>query len=137
MASDPGWGRAQAARRMLVSLIVALATSYYVASRLGQPVLLAMAGGGVLGLISSFMVADAPIVQMGARVGWHAVPYAAGLGLGLFLAADGGGVLTIPPVWWLAAAVLAILAAVAVMASIPALIGARIPAAQILQSETA
>ena len=59
------------------------------------------------------------------------------LGLGLFLAADGGGVLTIPPVWWLAAVVLAILAAVAVMASIPALIGARIPAAQILQSETA
>jgi putative ABC transport system permease protein len=59
------------------------------------------------------------------------------LGLGLFLAADGGGVLTIPPVWWLAVAVLAILAAVAVMASIPALIGARIPAAQILQSETA
>jgi hypothetical protein len=88
VASDPGWARAQMARRMLVSLIVALATSYYVASRLGQPVLLAMAGGGVLGLISSFMVADAPIVQMGARVGWHVVPYAAGVGLGLFLGAD-------------------------------------------------
>ena len=88
LASDPGWGRAQAARRMLVSLIVAFATSYYVASRLGQPVLLAMAGGGVLGLISSVMVADAPIVQMGARVGWHVIPYAAGVGLGLFLGAD-------------------------------------------------
>ena len=59
------------------------------------------------------------------------------LGLGLFKAADGGGMLTFPPVWWLAAAVLAILAAVAVMASIPALIGARIPASQVLQSETA
>jgi putative ABC transport system permease protein len=82
--------------------------------------------------------------QVSAGVAWAQVlPAVPGallgipLGLGLFLAADGGGVLTIPPVWWLAAVVLAILAAVAVMASIPALIGARIPAAQILQSETA
>ena len=82
--------------------------------------------------------------QVSAGVAWAQVlPAVPGallgipLGLGLFLAADGGGVLTIPPVWWLAVAVLAILAAVAVMASIPALIGARIPAAQILQSETA
>ena len=74
--------------RMLVSLIVALATSYYVAGRLGQPILLGMAGGGVLGLISSFMVGDVPIAQMAARVGWHVVPYAVGLGLGLFLGAD-------------------------------------------------
>ena len=73
---------------MLVALIVTLATSYYVANRLGQPVLLGMAAGGVIGLISSLIVGDAPIAQMGARVGWHAVPYAAGLGLGLFLAAD-------------------------------------------------
>ena len=82
--------------------------------------------------------------QVSAGVAWAQVlPAVPGtllgipLGLGLFLAADGGGVLSIPPVWWLAAVVLAILAAVAVMASIPALIGARIPAAQILQSETA
>ena len=74
--------------RMLVSLIVALATSYYLAGRLGQPILLGMAGGGVLGLISSFMVGDVPVAQMAARVGWHVVPYAAGVGLGLFLGAD-------------------------------------------------
>ena len=82
--------------------------------------------------------------QVSAGVAWAQVlPAIPGallgipLGLGLFLAADGGGVVSVPPVWWLAAVVLAILAAVAVMASIPALIGARIPAAQILQSETA
>lgn len=74
--------------RMLVSLTVSLAASYYVAGRLGQPVLLGMAAGGVLGLISSFMVGDVPVAQMAARVGWHVVPYAAGLGLGLFLGAD-------------------------------------------------
>jgi len=45
--------------------------------------------------------------------------------------------MTIPPVWWLAPAVLAILAAVAVMASIPAHVGTRRPAAEVLQAETA
>jgi putative ABC transport system permease protein len=59
------------------------------------------------------------------------------VGLGLFLAADGGGKMTLPPVWWLATAVLATLAAVATMASIPALISTRIPPSRILQSETA
>jgi putative ABC transport system permease protein len=59
------------------------------------------------------------------------------LGLALFVAADGGGTMIFPAPWWLAAAVIAILASVAVMASIPALIGARVPASQILQAETA
>ena len=82
--------------------------------------------------------------QVSAGVAWAQVlPAVPGallgipLGLGLFKAADGGGMLTVPPVWWLAAAVLAIVATVAVMASIPALIGTRIPASQVLQSETA
>jgi putative ABC transport system permease protein len=81
--------------------------------------------------------------QVSAGVAWAQVlPAVPGtllgipLGLGLFKAASAGA-LTVPPAWWLAATVLAILAAVAVMASIPALIGARIPAAQILQAETA
>ena len=44
--------------------------------------------------------------------------------------------LTIPPAWWLAAAVLGTLAAVARLTTIPARIGARLAAA-ILQSELA
>jgi hypothetical protein len=44
---------------------------------------------------------------------------------------------TIPPAWWLAAAVLGTLLAVAGLTTIPARIGARRPAAEILQSETA
>ncbi len=81
--------------------------------------------------------------QVSAGVAWALVlPAVPGtllgipLGRGLFLAADGGGVLTVPPIWWLAAAVLAIVAAVAAMASIPARAGARRPAAAILQAET-
>jgi putative ABC transport system permease protein len=59
------------------------------------------------------------------------------LGLGLFAAADHGGLLTVPPAWWLAVAVLATLVAVAGLAAVPARIGARRPAAEILQAETA
>ena len=81
--------------------------------------------------------------QVSAGVAWAQVlPAIPGtllgipLGIGLFKLTDTGQ-MTIPPIWWLAAAVVAILAAVAVMASIPALIGARIPASRVLQSETA
>ena len=42
-----------------------------------------------------------------------------------------------PPAWWLAAAVLATLAVVAGLAAVPARVGARRPAAEILQAETA
>jgi predicted lysophospholipase L1 biosynthesis ABC-type transport system permease subunit len=59
------------------------------------------------------------------------------LGIGLFAAAEHGGLMTIPPAWWLAVAVLATLAAVAGLAAVPARIGARRPAAEILQAETA
>ena len=59
------------------------------------------------------------------------------LGIGLFAAADHGGLIIVPPAWWLAAAVLATLAAVAGLAAVPARVGARRPAAEILQAETA
>jgi putative ABC transport system permease protein len=59
------------------------------------------------------------------------------LGIGLYAFAVGGIGIIIPPVWWLAAAVLGTLAAVAVLAAIPALADARRPVSPILQSETA
>jgi len=59
------------------------------------------------------------------------------LGIGLFAAADHGGLITLPPAMWLAAAVLATLAAVAGLAAVPARVGARHPTAEILQAETA
>jgi putative ABC transport system permease protein len=82
--------------------------------------------------------------QVSAGVAWAQVlPAIPGallgipLGLGLFEVANHGGNLTAPPVWWLAAAVLGILVGVAVLASIPARIGARHPVASVLQAETA
>ncbi len=59
------------------------------------------------------------------------------LGIALFAAANGAGLVTIPPAWWLVATVLATLLAVAGLTAIPARIGARRPVAEILQSETA
>lgn len=59
------------------------------------------------------------------------------LGIELFRAANGAGILTIPPAWSLIATVLGTLLVVAGLTSIPARIGARRPAGQILQAETA
>jgi putative ABC transport system permease protein len=59
------------------------------------------------------------------------------LGIGLFAAANHAGIVTVPPAWWLAAAVLATLLAVALLTSIPARIGARTGPGPILQAETA
>ena len=58
------------------------------------------------------------------------------LGLGLFKAL-GGGQTSSPSAWWVLAAVLGTLLAVAGFTAVPALIGARIPVPQILQAETA
>jgi putative ABC transport system permease protein len=56
------------------------------------------------------------------------------LGIGLFAIANGGGTqaMVIPPAWWLAAAVLGTMIAVAALTAIPARIGARQPIAPVL-----
>ena len=61
-----------------------------------------------------------------------------GIPLGILLfKAVGGHQTASPSALWVIAAVLGTLLAVAGLTAVPALIGARIPAAQILQSETA
>ena len=59
------------------------------------------------------------------------------LGIGLYAAASRAGRVVVPPAWWLAAAILGTLLAMAALASIPALAGTRRPAAEILQAEAA
>jgi putative ABC transport system permease protein len=82
--------------------------------------------------------------QVSAGVAWAQVlPAVPGtllgipLGLLLFQVASNGGNVTVPPVGWLAAAVAGTLVAVALLASIPARIGARRPVSGVLQAETA
>jgi putative ABC transport system permease protein len=59
------------------------------------------------------------------------------LGIGLFAAVAHGAGLVVPMAWWLAAAVLGTLIGIAVLAAIPARVGARRPVSPILQSESA
>ena len=56
------------------------------------------------------------------------------LGIGLFAAANGAGIVTIPPAWWLLAAVLGTLLAVAGLTAVPARAGARRPVAEIFKA---
>jgi putative ABC transport system permease protein len=76
---------------------------------------------------SGLVVAQLLPVLPGALLG---IP----LGIGLFAIANGGGtqVMVIPPAWWLAAAVLGTVVAVAALTAIPARIGARQPIAPLL-----
>jgi putative ABC transport system permease protein len=59
------------------------------------------------------------------------------LGIEFFSAANGAGILTIPPTSWLVAVVLGIPLAVALLTAVPARIGARRPVAKVLQAELA
>ncbi len=58
-------------------------------------------------------------------------------GVGLYDAAKNGGPTTVPPSWWLAAAVLGALLVLAALTAVPARIGARRPPADLLGSEAA
>jgi putative ABC transport system permease protein len=59
-------------------------------------------------------------------------------GFGLFSAVNkDGGPVAVPPLWWLAATVLGTVAAVAAISTIPAWLGTRRPAAEVLESELA
>jgi ABC-type lipoprotein release transport system permease subunit len=82
--------------------------------------------------------------QVSAGVAWaQLLPAVPGtllgipLGIGLFRFANNSPLLTIPPAWWLAAAVLGTLVVVALLASIPAHAGTRRPPAEVLQAESA
>jgi ABC-type lipoprotein release transport system permease subunit len=59
-------------------------------------------------------------------------------GFGLFSAVNkDGGPVAVPPLWWLAATVLGTVAAVAAISTVPAWLGTRRPAAEVLESELA
>jgi putative ABC transport system permease protein len=57
------------------------------------------------------------------------------LGIALYAAAGHSGQTMVPPAWWLAAAVLGTVLAVAALASVPALAGTRRSVAEILRAE--
>jgi len=135
--ADPVSGRVSQVMAVITVVVVTLAavnvivTGWATALDARQPSALSRALGGTPGQVSAGLAAAQVLPALpGALLG---IP----LGIGLFALANGGGVTSVPPGSWLAAVVLGTLAAVAALTAIPAILGARQPAALILQSEAA
>jgi putative ABC transport system permease protein len=132
--SDPVSARVTQVMGVLTVVVVALAavnaivTAWATALDARQQMALARALGGAPRQVSAGLAAAQVLPALpGALVG---IP----LGIGLFAVANSGGVVSIPPPWWLAAMVLGTLAAVAALTAVPASLGARQPVAPILHS---
>lgn len=83
---DPGWGRAQMGWRTLVGLVAGLAAGYFVAPALGLPALLGLVFGGLLGLLTGLVVADAPAGELARHLAWYLPAFALTQLLGVWLA---------------------------------------------------
>ncbi|MEU6575249.1 FUSC family protein [Streptomyces sp. NPDC046805] len=85
LAADPGLGQAQAGWRTLVSMITALAVSHAVSRFLDLPSMLGMTLGGVLGLVSAFLVAENSRTRLARALLWMPVPCCAALSVSTWL----------------------------------------------------
>jgi putative ABC transport system permease protein len=134
---DPVSGRVSQVMTVLTVVLVALAavnaviTGWAAAVDARQPSALSRALGGTTRQVSIGLSAAQVLPALpGALIG---MPF----GIVLFALANGTGQVFAPPASWLAGAVFGTLAAVAVLTAVPAILGARQPAALILQSEAA
>jgi uncharacterized membrane protein YccC len=83
---DPGWGRAQMGWRTLVGLVAGLAAGYFAAPALGLSAQLGLLFGGLLGLLTGMIVADAPAGELARHLGWYLPSFALAQLLGVWLA---------------------------------------------------
>ncbi|MFH8812224.1 FUSC family protein [Streptomyces hygroscopicus] len=81
LASDPGLGHLQAGWRALVSMSVSLAAGYGMTRVLDVPAMLGMVVGGMMGLMSAFVVAENTPSRLVRASLWLPLPYAAVLPL--------------------------------------------------------
>lgn len=134
---DPVTGRVNQVMAVLAVALVALAavnaviTGWATAVDARTPSALSRALGGTPRQVSTGLAVAQTLPSLpGAILG---IP----LGVLLFTVANGTGQVFVPPVAWLAVLVAGTLAAVTALTAIPASLGARQPAALILQSEAA
>jgi putative ABC transport system permease protein len=134
---DPVTGRVNQVMVVLMVVLVALAavnaviTGWATAVDARTPSALSRALGGTPRQVSTGLAAAQMLPALpGALLGTP-------LGVLLYTVANGTGQVFVPPVSWLAVLVAGTLAAVAALTAIPASLGARQPAALILQSEEA
>jgi putative ABC transport system permease protein len=135
--NDPISGRVSQMMTVLTVVLVILAAvnvlvaSWATALDARHPSALSRALGGTSRQVTAGLAATQVLPALpGALIG---IP----LGIALFALANGGGGVWVPPMSWLAVVVVGTLAAVAALTAVPARLGARQPAARILQSEVA
>ncbi len=135
--SDPVSGRVSQVMALLTVVLVTLAavnavvTGWATALDARRSLAVARVLGGTPGQVSAGLSAAQLLPALpGSIVG---VP----LGIELFAVTNGTGQVSVPPGPWLAAVVLGTLAAVAALTAVPAVLGARQPAARVLRSGAA
>ncbi|MFJ4031337.1 FUSC family protein [Streptomyces griseoluteus] len=85
LAADPGLGQIQAGWRTLVSVITSLAVGYGMCHALDLPLMLGMTVSGVLGLVSSFLVAENTPARLSRAILWMPLPFCAVLPLSAWI----------------------------------------------------
>ncbi|MFJ8670661.1 FUSC family protein [Streptomyces sp. NPDC093589] len=88
LAADPGLGQLQAGWRSLVSMITALAVGYGMSVALDLPAMLGMMVGGMMGLMSAFVVAENTPFRLARAILWMPFPYSAVLPVAAWLHQD-------------------------------------------------
>lgn len=85
LAADPGLGQLQSGWRALVSMITSLAVGYGMSVALDLPAMLGMMVGGMMGLMSAFVVAENTWQRLTRAILWMPFPYSAVLPLAAWL----------------------------------------------------
>ncbi|MGY1437575.1 FUSC family protein [Streptomyces reniochalinae] len=88
LAADPGLGQLQAGWRTLTSMVTALAVGYGMSVATGVSAMLGMMVGGMIGLMSSFAVAENTPLRLTRAILWLPVPYSAILPVSAWLHQD-------------------------------------------------
>ncbi|WP_240676997.1 FUSC family protein [Actinacidiphila soli] len=85
LATDPGLGHLQAGWRSLVSMVVSLAVGYGMAHALHIPSMLGMTVGGMIGMMSAFVIAENTPLRLARASLWVPIPFSAALSVGAWL----------------------------------------------------
>ncbi|UNS98565.1 FUSC family protein [Streptomyces tubbatahanensis] len=88
LAADPGLGQLQAGWRTLTSMVTALAVGYGMSVATGVSAMLGMMVGGMIGLMSSFAVAENTPLRLTRAILWLPVPFSAILPVSAWLHQD-------------------------------------------------
>lgn len=88
LAADPGLDHLQAGWRSLVSMTVGLAVGYATAHALDIPAMLGLMVGGMMGMMSAFVIAENTVAKLARACLWMPIPFSAALTFSAWLSTD-------------------------------------------------